>query len=130
MIAGCLLVFVPCFGAYLTPDLMGGGKTVMLGNLVQNQFTTARDWPFGAALSLIVMLIVVAVTRLLRHKHEEFCETHPGPLRGRGVPVFVRAFGCSRHLQRELFENRGLAWLHMELVRTSFPRRRRYWIRP
>lgn len=71
MIAGCLLVFVPCFGAFLTPDLMGGGKTVMLGNLVQNQFTTARDWPFGAALSLIVMLIVLLVTRFLRHKDEE-----------------------------------------------------------
>lgn len=71
MIAGCLLVFVPCFGAYLTPDLMGGGKTVMLGNLVQNQFTTARDWPFGAALSLIVMAIVLAVTRFLRPEHQE-----------------------------------------------------------
>lgn len=71
IVAGCLLVFVPCFGAYLTPDLMGGGKTVMLGTLVQNQFTTARDWPFGAALSLIVMLIVLAVTGFLRQKHEE-----------------------------------------------------------
>ena len=71
MIAGSLLVFVPCFGAYLTPDLMGGGKTVMLGNLVQNQFTTARDWPFGAALSLMVMMLVMAVTRWLGRKHEE-----------------------------------------------------------
>lgn len=71
IMAGCLLVFVPCFGAYLTPDLMGGGKTVMLGNLVQNQFTTARDWPFGAALSLIVMAIVLVVTQLLKQKHEE-----------------------------------------------------------
>ena len=47
-----MLVFIPCLGAYLTPDLLGGGKTVMLGNLVQNQFTTARDWPFGSAASL------------------------------------------------------------------------------
>jgi spermidine/putrescine transport system permease protein len=54
--AGCVLVFIPCLGAYLTPDLLGGGKTVMLGNLVQNQFTTARDWPFGAAASLVLML--------------------------------------------------------------------------
>jgi len=45
LVAGCVLVFVPCLGAYLTPDLLGGGKSVMLGNLVQNQFTTARDWP-------------------------------------------------------------------------------------
>jgi spermidine/putrescine transport system permease protein len=56
LVAGSVLVFVPCLGAYLTPDLLGGGKSVMLGNLVQNQFTTARDWPFGAAASLVLML--------------------------------------------------------------------------
>jgi spermidine/putrescine transport system permease protein len=50
-----VLVFIPCLGAYLTPDLLGGGKTVMLGNLVQNQFTTARDWPFGSAASMVLM---------------------------------------------------------------------------
>jgi spermidine/putrescine transport system permease protein len=55
-VAGSMLVFIPCLGAYLTPDLLGGGKTVMLGNLVQNQFTTARDWPFGSAASLLLML--------------------------------------------------------------------------
>jgi spermidine/putrescine transport system permease protein len=46
-------------GAFLTPDLLGGGKSVMIGNLVQNQFTTARDWPFGSAVSLALMAIVV-----------------------------------------------------------------------
>jgi spermidine/putrescine transport system permease protein len=56
MVAGAVLVFIPCLGAYLTPDLLGGGKTVMLGNLVQNQFTTARDWPFGSATSVVLML--------------------------------------------------------------------------
>ncbi len=71
MIAGCLLVFVPCFGAYLTPDLMGGGKTVMVGNLVQNQFTTSRDWPFGAAVSLLLMMLALGVTALLKRKQEE-----------------------------------------------------------
>jgi spermidine/putrescine transport system permease protein len=55
-VAGSVLVFIPCLGAYLTPDLLGGGKTVMLGNLVQNQFTSARDWPFGSAASLFLML--------------------------------------------------------------------------
>jgi spermidine/putrescine transport system permease protein len=64
IIAGAILVFVPCLGAYLTPDLMGGGKTVMIGNLVQNQFSTARDWPFGAAASFILMAITaLAITR-------------------------------------------------------------------
>jgi spermidine/putrescine transport system permease protein len=56
LVAGSVLVFIPCLGAYLTPDLLGGGKTVMLGNLVQNQFTTARYWPFGSAASLVLML--------------------------------------------------------------------------
>jgi spermidine/putrescine transport system permease protein len=70
-VAGCLLVFIPCLGAYLTPDLMGGGKTVMLGNLVQNQFTTARDWPFGAAFSLLLMLVVLLMTRLLGKRGED-----------------------------------------------------------
>jgi spermidine/putrescine transport system permease protein len=71
MIAGCLLVFIPCLGAYLTPDLMGGGKTVMIGNLVQNQFTTSRDWPFGAAISLLLMAMVLLVMRALGDKGEE-----------------------------------------------------------
>jgi len=56
----------------LTPDLLGGGKTVMIGNLVQNQFTTARDWPFGSAVSLLLMLIVVLlVVFFLRREDEE-----------------------------------------------------------
>jgi len=71
ILAGSLLVFIPCLGAYLTPDLMGGGKTVMIGNLVQNQFTTARDWPFGAAVSLLLMILVLIVTLALRRSGEE-----------------------------------------------------------
>jgi spermidine/putrescine transport system permease protein len=59
--AGAILVFIPCLGAYLTPDLLGGGKSVMIGNLIQNQFTTARDWPFGAAVSLVLMAIVMVL---------------------------------------------------------------------
>jgi spermidine/putrescine transport system permease protein len=59
IVAGSVLVFVPCLGAYLTPDLLGGGRTVLVGNLVQNQFTTARDWPFGAAVSIGLMAIVM-----------------------------------------------------------------------
>jgi spermidine/putrescine transport system permease protein len=57
--AAGVLVFIPCLGAYLTPDLLGGGKSMMIGNLVQNQFTSARDWPFGSALSLALMAIVM-----------------------------------------------------------------------
>jgi spermidine/putrescine transport system permease protein len=59
--AGSILVFIPCLGAYLTPDLLGGGKSEMIGNLIQNQFTTARDWPFGSAISLVLMGIVMVL---------------------------------------------------------------------
>src|SRR3984893_10283143 len=59
--AGAILVFIPCLGAYLTPDLLGGGKSVMIGNLIQNQFTTARDWSFGSAISLALMAIIMVL---------------------------------------------------------------------
>jgi spermidine/putrescine transport system permease protein len=69
ILAGAVLVFVPCLGAYLTPDLLGGGKTVMIGNLVQNQFSTARDWPFGSAVSLVILLLsALALAGFLRHR--------------------------------------------------------------
>jgi spermidine/putrescine transport system permease protein len=63
--AGAVLVFIPCLGAYLTPDLLGGGKSVMLGNLIQNQFTTARDWPFGSAASIVLMIASALLLSLL-----------------------------------------------------------------
>jgi spermidine/putrescine transport system permease protein len=59
--AGTILVFIPCLGCYLTPDLLGGGKTVLVGNLIQNQFTSARDWPFGSAISLALMAAVMVL---------------------------------------------------------------------
>jgi len=72
LIAGSILVFIPCLGAYLTPDLLGGGKTVMAGNLIQNQFTTARDWPFGSAVSLALMLIAsLLLIVLIRRSGED-----------------------------------------------------------
>jgi spermidine/putrescine transport system permease protein len=72
MLAGAVLVFIPCLGAYLTPDLLGGGKTVMAGNLIQNQFTTARDWPFGSAVSLALMLVsMILLVPILRRGDEE-----------------------------------------------------------
>jgi spermidine/putrescine transport system permease protein len=70
-IAGSVLVFIPCVGAYLTPDLLGGGKTVLIGNLIQNQFTTARDWPFGAAASLVLMALVMALLMFLIRRRGE-----------------------------------------------------------
>lgn len=72
MFAGSVLVFIPCLGAYLTPDLLGGGRTVMAGNLIQNQFTTARDWPFGSAVSLVLMAIsMLLLLPVLRRGDQE-----------------------------------------------------------
>jgi spermidine/putrescine transport system permease protein len=71
IVAGSVLVFIPCLGAYLTPDLLGGGRTVLVGNLVQNQFTTARDWPFGSAVSIVLMVLVtVLLLTVLRRQGE------------------------------------------------------------
>lgn len=62
MIAGTILVFIPAMGMFVIPDLMGGAKTILIGNVIRNQFLTARDWPFGAAASMILMVMTVAFT--------------------------------------------------------------------
>jgi spermidine/putrescine transport system permease protein len=62
--AGCILVFVPCLGAFVTPELLGGGKALMIGNLIQSQFGAARNWPFGAALSMALLASVLLAMML------------------------------------------------------------------
>ncbi len=59
MVAGCILVFVPALGTYFIPELLGGSKTLMIGNLIQQQFGTSRNWSFGAALSFALLAIVL-----------------------------------------------------------------------
>ena len=58
LIAGSILVFIPSIGAYVTPRVLGGGKNMMLGNLIELQFGQGRNWPLGAALSITLMVIV------------------------------------------------------------------------
>ena len=78
VMAGCLLVFIPSLGAFLTPDLLGGARSMMIGNLIQHEFLVARDWPLGAAISCVLMLFVVgmmgwllrASTPLSQREHE------------------------------------------------------------
>jgi spermidine/putrescine transport system permease protein len=60
IVAGSILVFVPALGAYVTPRVLGGGKNLMLGNLIELQFGQGRNWPLGAALSMTLLLIVAA----------------------------------------------------------------------
>ncbi|HXV24111.1 MAG TPA: ABC transporter permease [Alphaproteobacteria bacterium] len=69
IVAGSVLVFIPCLGAFVTPELLGGGKSLMIGNLIQNQFGASRNWPFGAALALtllamVLLTMMVYLTRL------------------------------------------------------------------
>ncbi|WP_299817443.1 ABC transporter permease [uncultured Jannaschia sp.] len=75
IVAGSILVFVPSLGAYVTPRLLGGGKNMMIGNFIELQFGQGRNWPLGAALSLILLLVVlcalVLLTRLTQREAEE-----------------------------------------------------------
>ncbi len=59
IIAGSLLVFIPAVGAFITPDILGGAKTLMIGNLIENQFLKVRNWPFGSALSMLLIAVIL-----------------------------------------------------------------------
>lgn len=74
ILGGAVIVFIPSVGNFIVPDVLGGAKGLMIGNLVEQQFLSARNWPFGAALSMIVMGVVLAVllyatTRAKRAAH-------------------------------------------------------------
>lgn len=64
IVAGSLLVFIPALGLFFIPDLMGGSKSMLIGNLIKNQFLTARDWPFGAAASIGLMFLTFVLIAL------------------------------------------------------------------
>jgi spermidine/putrescine transport system permease protein len=66
--AGTLLVFVPAIGMFAITDLMGGARVPMIGNVIQNQFLQARDWPFGAALGVIFMLMFALSYAILQRR--------------------------------------------------------------
>ncbi len=62
ILAGSMLVFIPSLGAYVTPDLLGGARSVMIGNVIYSQFMAARDYPFGAAVAMGLMILMVIGT--------------------------------------------------------------------
>lgn len=64
VVAGSLLVFIPALGSFLTSDLLGGAKVILIGNLIQTQFTDARNWPFGSALAGLLMLLILVLLLL------------------------------------------------------------------
>ena len=75
IIGGCILVFVPCLGAFIAPDLLGGGKKLLLGSLIQFQFASARNWSFGAAVAMVLLLLVILVlffNARINKKHRDY----------------------------------------------------------
>lgn len=62
IIAGSILVFIPSLGAYVTPDILGGARTTLLGNYIVSQFGAARNWPFGASLSSAILIVMLIAT--------------------------------------------------------------------
>jgi spermidine/putrescine transport system permease protein len=68
MVAGTILTFIPAMGMFVIPDLMGGAKSVLVGNLIRNQFLTARNWPFGAAASMVLLVITLVITLIYTRK--------------------------------------------------------------
>jgi spermidine/putrescine transport system permease protein len=63
-LAGATLVLAPALGSFLAPDLLGGGKKLLIGSLIQMQFTSSRNWPFGAALSIAITVVILLVMML------------------------------------------------------------------
>ena len=72
VLSAAVVVFVPTVGDYVTPALVGGPQSTMIGSLVQAQFGKANDWPFGAALAVIVMLVILAVVMIVRQADRMF----------------------------------------------------------
>ncbi len=64
VVSGIILVFIPCLGTFLTPDLLGGTNAQMIGNVIERQFKSANDWPFGAALSFLLMYVTFGALAL------------------------------------------------------------------
>jgi spermidine/putrescine transport system permease protein len=95
LVAGVVLVFVPSLGQFVVSDLLGGAHTMLLGNLIQNQFAVARNQPFGAALAFeltaAVLLLLAGVARLARraaagHPAREIADETAGRAAGRPAP--------------------------------------------
>ena len=62
--AGSILVFISSLGMFVVPDIMGGAKSALIGNIIQNQFLAARDWPFGSALSIVLGILALLLIML------------------------------------------------------------------
>jgi spermidine/putrescine transport system permease protein len=68
---GVILTFVPAMGMFVVPDLLGGAKYMLVGNLIQQQFGSSRDWPFGAAISMALMVLTMVSLQIYRRRSKE-----------------------------------------------------------
>lgn len=64
--SGSLMVFIPAIGYFFISDILGGGKSMLIGNLIKNQFLTSRNWPFGAAISIFLIIITFCLVQLYK----------------------------------------------------------------
>ena len=62
--SGCIMVFIPCLGYFFVSNILGGGNTDMIGNLIERQFKSANNWPLGAALSIILILVTLILVKI------------------------------------------------------------------
>ncbi len=122
IIAGSILVFIPSLGAYVTPRVLGGGKNLMLGNLIELQFGQGRNWPLGAALSITLLVIVMValifyVRSVQRSAGERVASAHgrsgsllgqaPAGLRHGGDRLLPRALCAARDAGRLFLQRRA-----------------------
>ena len=63
---GSLMVFIPAIGYFFIADILGGGKTMIIGNLIKNQFLSARNWPFGSAISIFLIFITFVLVKIYK----------------------------------------------------------------
>ena len=61
ILSGCTLVFLPAMTIFYIPDLLGGAKTILIGNVIQNQFLNAQNWPLGSAMSVVFILVLIVL---------------------------------------------------------------------
>ena len=64
--SGSLMVFIPAIGYFFISDILGGGKSMLIGNLIKNQFLTARNWPFGASVSIFLIIITLLLVKIYK----------------------------------------------------------------
>lgn len=79
IVGGSILVFIPSIGSFITPDLLGGARSMMIGNLIQHEYLVVRDWPLGSAVSFVLMAVVMAAVVL----YYRSASRTDGPLEGR-----------------------------------------------